>query len=114
MTYPLQSEVSPTFRRFQGLVSCLFFSSKFTSSWGRKRNTPVNTQGTPDREPRHRHSQKLGENPATSWASMGHSDFARERSAFLLLAAPCSAMHTTRHTSLLHLTVHKTTKKDWE
>lgn len=62
VTYPLQSEVSPTFRRFQGLVSCLVFSSKFTSSWGGKRKDPVNAQGTCNQEPRHRHSQKRGEN----------------------------------------------------
>lgn len=114
MTYPLQPEVSPTFRRFQGLVSCLVFSSKFTSSYRGKRKDPVNTQGTPDQEPRHGHSQKLGENPAASRASMGHSDFIREQRAFLLLAAPCSAMHITRHTALLHFAVHETPNKGWE
>lgn len=72
VTYPLQSEVSPTFRRFQGLVSCLVFSSKFTSSWRGKKKDAVNTQSMPGQAPRH--ADETSQHPAMSRTCVGHSD----------------------------------------
>lgn len=92
MTYPLQSEVSPTFRRFQGLVSCLVFSSKFTSSWGGKRKDPVNMQGKIQGTNAHKSWVRMGDG-----ADMGYSDFAREQTlsrSWLRHAAPCTSRDT--------------------
>lgn len=112
MTYPLQSEVSPTFRRFQGLVSCLVFSSKFTSSWGGKRKGPINTrahltksQGTDTHKSWVRTQLQAG----SAWGTQpSHGN-----SVFLLLAAPCSAMLTARHIVLLHFPVSEGPSKGW-
>lgn len=106
VTYPLQSEVSPTFRRFQGLVSCLVFSSKFTSSWGGKRKEVVNAHSW---HPRHTRPiaipQKSPKHP--NGARMGHPDITK------CPAAPGRTVHATRHPVLQCFMAQEAPSEGW-